>query len=792
MSLNLLNGNSEALELLDWFQLTDDISSLSHFEVTKSRLASPPQFRESDFIQRDLDRLDLFLQNYDDFSILFNSRLRMLPDNLEYFSLIPDLFKAKFFTAPELNFFALLIEAYIQNFSSFRDLVFEKDFQLKPDITQKMKRLFISPLREFVDLSGNASYERHPVLKKLYAEVLSLEADLRITIQKASKTELYSSRMQMENYDIINDRYVLAIRSDSYNSELGPIVSRSQSGMTLFVEPFEVREKGNRRIVLLSEIEATILKLTIELSKVIHSFSDDVKSISEWILELDWLNTKATYSTKLGLTKPRLTTGFHFEINGLFHPLIKNPVRNNLLLDQGHKGLIISGPNTGGKTVALKSLCLSVLFVHMGLFVPASFAEIYPTKDLFYFSHDHQNLSEGLSSFASEAKYYLELLQILGEKNLIVIDEIFNSTSSEEASALAIAFLEEVHNRSASKIIISTHHQVLKTFMHARGDYVSAHVGFDFETNRPTYKLIIGEPGSSLAFKIFDNLSEKFGLKTQISAKAKTLLDEKHVTYESLLQELSQKKIDLDKLLANNRNLQMELRNQKASMEGILYLEREKILGDYTKKIRTYFDQAETLLAKVKKGEVTNRRSLLNEIGTIQSSLNKETPSKTISLDVDPKYSHFRPISFEDIQINMTVFSVNIKKNVKVVQLNTRRKEIQIQHGALSVWVTTESIRWPSGAKPTTPSVRINIERTVKGDIEIDCRGMRLEEFQKSCEQAIDEVFSGEIPFVTIIHGHGNGILKNWLRNYLKKEYKELHFENIEGNDGCTKISFPT
>jgi DNA mismatch repair protein MutS2 len=183
---------------------------------------------------------------------------------------------------------------------------------------------------------------------------------------------------------------------------------------------------------------------------------------------------------------------------------------------------------------------------------------------------------------------------------------------------------------------------------------------------------------------------------------------------------------------------------------------------------------------------------LLNEIGTIQSSLNKETPSKTISLDVDPKYSHFRPISFEDIQINMTVFSVNIKKNVKVVQLNTRRKEIQIQHGALSVWVTTESIRWPSGAKPTTPSVRINIERTVKGDIEIDCRGMRLEEFQKSCEQAIDEVFSGEIPFVTIIHGHGNGILKNWLRNYLKKEYKELHFENIEGNDGCTKISFPT
>lgn len=757
--------------------------------MTKSRLAKPPQFKDADIIQRDLDRLETFMDTYDEFSVLFNSKLRMLPDSAEFFSFIPDLFKAKFFNPRELNFFALLIETYIESYGLFRDLVFEQEFQLKTDSIQKLKRTFITPLREFVDHSGNASFERHPVLKKLYAEVLALESDLRITIQKTSKTELYSSRMQMDNYDIINDRYVLAVRSDSYNSELGPIVSRSQSGMTLFVEPYEVREKANRRIFLMSEIEATILRLTIDLSKVIHAYADDIKSISQWVLELDWLNTKATYSQKLGLTKPVLANKFYFEANGLFHPLIKHAVRNNLLLDKEHKGLIISGPNTGGKTVALKSLCLSVLFVHMGLYVPANFAEIYPVKDLFYFSHDHQNLAEGLSSFASESKYYLELLQNLGPQNLIIIDEIFNSTSSEEASALAIAFLEEVHDRSSSKIIISTHHQVLKTFMHARGDYVSAHVGFDFESNRPTYKLIVGEPGSSLAFKIFDNLSARFGLITKISEKAKALLDQKQMSYESLLQELSQKKIDLDKLLASNRNLQLELKNQKASMEGILYLERDKILSEYTKKIRSIFNQAEQLLVDVKKGELANKRSLANEIGTLQSSLNKEAPQKAIRSEIDEKYAHYKHISFEQIQINMTVFSTNIKKNVKVVQLNTRKKEIQIQHGALSVWVTTESLRWPSGAKLPSAVVKINIERTVKGDIEIDCRGMRLDEFQKTCEQAIDEVYSGEIPFVTIIHGHGDGILKNWLRSYLKKEYRDLQWENIEGNDGCTKIS---
>lgn len=790
MSLNLLNGNSEALELLDWFQLTGDIASLSHFDLTKRRLSSPPIFQEHAFIERDLNRLDTFIKNYDDFSILFNSRIRMLPVGEEFFVLIPDLYKGKFFEGKELNFFCLLIECYQENYNAFQNIIFEKDYKLAPDVIQKLRKTFVVPLREFVDHSGAVSYERHPLLKKLYAEVLALESDLRVSIQKASKTDLYANKLQMDNYDIINDRYVLAVRSDSYNSDLGPIISRSQSGMTLFVEPYEIREKSNKRVFLLSEIEATILKLTIDLSKIIHAYADQIQAVSEWVQELDWLNTKATYTEKLGLTKPTLTTQFYFEFNGLFHPLIKNAVKNNLLLDKSHKGLIISGPNTGGKTVALKSLCLSVLFVHMGLFVPANNAHVFPVKDLFYFSHDHQNLSEGLSSFASESKYYLELLQVLGEKNLIVVDEIFNSTSSEEASALAIAFLEEVHLRSTSKIIISTHHQVLKTFMHARGDYVSAHVGFDFELNRPTYKLILGEPGSSLAFKIFDNLSEKFGLKTQISEKAKMLLDQKQMTYESLLQELSQKKIDLDKLLAQNRTLQVELRNQKASMEGILFLEREKVLSEYTKKIKTLFDQAENILTEVKKGEIANRRNLNNEIGVVQSALNKEIPTRAISTIPDAKYSHYRAIAFEDIKAGMTVFSLNIKKDVKVTQVNPRKKEVQIQHGPLTVWTTTETLRWASGVKQTSPRINIHIQRTVRGEIEIDCRGMRLDEFQKTCEQAIEEVFNGEIPFVTIVHGHGDGILKNWLRTYLKKEYKELHFENIEGNDGCTKISF--
>ena len=768
--------------------LISDISSLSHFTLTKVKFQEAPSARAIDIIQHDLNLLENYLANYDDYSLAFNSKLRMLPVEADSFKLIKDISKGKFFEATELHFLAQIAECYHECFNQFKALEFQQDYSLENDKINKIKRNFINPLRDFVDYSGNVSYERHPVLKKLYAEVLALENDLRITIQKTARTELYSTKLQMDNYDIINDRYVLAVRSDSYNSDLGPIVSRSQSGMTLFVEPYDVREKGNKRIHLLSEIESTILKLTIELSKVIHSYTHEFSLMSEWSLELDWLNTKATYTQKLGLSKPVLNQKFYFEFNGIYHPLLNNPVKNNIELDSAHKGLIISGPNTGGKTVALKSLTLSILMTHMGLYVPAIHADIHPIEELFYFSHDHQNLSEGLSSFASESKYYLELLKSLGPLNLIIIDEIFNSTSSEEASALAIAFLDEIHHRSNSKVVLSTHHQVLKTFMHSRGDYVSAHVGYDFDLNRPTYKLILGEPGSSLAFKIFDNLSERFGLKNEISEKAKELLDKKQMTYETLLQELSQKKIDLDKLLTHNRSLNIELRNQKSSMEGTLFLEREKILNEYNKKIKTLFDQAENLLAEVKSGKTANRRTLNNEMAGIQSALIKEKLERKNKEDVEQIYAHMNRIHIEDIQAGMTVFSIVIRKNVKVQNVNLRKKEVQIQHGALSVWVSTETLRYASGSKPNTPRISINIQKTVRGDIEIDCRGMRLEEFQKVSEDAIDEVLTGEIPFVTIIHGHGDGVLKNWLRSYLKKEHHDLRWENIEGNDGCTKI----
>jgi DNA mismatch repair protein MutS2 len=152
-------------------------------------------------------------------------------------------------------------------------------------------------------------------------------------------------------------------------------------------------------------------------------------------------------------------------------------------------------------------------------------------------------------------------------------------------------------------------------------------------------------------------------------------------------------------------------------------------------------------------------------------------------------YNHLPMIHFENIKIQMTLFSLNLKKNVLVTALNQRKKEVQIKNGQLSLWVNASSLRQTQGSKEFLQKVYINVDKNTQGKIEYDCRGMRLEEFIKICEQAISELTSGDIPFVTIIHGHGDGILKKWLRSELSKNYRELKWENIEGNDGCTKIT---
>ena len=783
MALNLLKKNSKFLEYLDWQEIINILLSYSHFDNTKESLNNLLEFRDNSEINHDLNLIDTYISEKDHFDFTLNDLFNNVSSTNSIEKFLLSIEKGHILDLSELNSICKLIENYSSIQKIFTDLPISHN-HADQATKSRIRNKFVNPFRKLVEKNGEEHLENHPKLTKLYKQIRELESSLRQEIVKASREDNFSKALQFNEYDVINDRYVLAVRSDTYTSELGVIVAKSKTGMTLFVEPYSLREKSNSRMRLLAQVDAIINEICLEFCEALLSFERAPLNILHFYYKLDVIKSKSGFSYDLNLCRPTFSKNNEIKIEGFFHPLLENPVINNLELSNSSKGLIISGPNTGGKTVTLKSISLCFLMSYMGVYVPAHSCELYLPQGLYYFSHDQQDLSSGLSSFASEAKNYLELLKDIEPHSLIIVDEIFNSTSSEEASALAISFLEEVHERSDAKVIISTHHQFFKTYIHSSKEYISSHVGFDTDTSKPTYKLQYGSPGSSMAFRIFEILAEKFNLRNSISKRAEKILDKKQLSYEQLLQELSAKKAELDKLLLENRQLNNELKNKNKSMEGLVHLEKERLISTYKKKLEKIISKAEKLLRETKKGNISSSKQLSKKVHMISGDL--PDPKKTKFSDIISNVSEDVPLDMTNISVGDYLYSRVFNKNVQVQSLNPRKKEVQISNGKMTIWMDIRKMSLKRG-KTKAPEVKINVTRTINGKLEIDGRGLRLEEFQRLVDDSIHELISGDIPFLNIVHGHGEGVLKKWLRNHLKS-FKELEFHSEDGNDGATRV----
>jgi DNA mismatch repair protein MutS2 len=576
---------------------------------------------------------------------------------------------------------------------------------------------------------------------------------------------------------------VVPVRSDSYSSEIGLIVSRSESGQTLFVEPFEVRESCNRRMELVAKIDEIINQLAMKFSFALYDFSDLLKNVQHNLLRIDFYLAKSAFSDRYALECPliRSTPGFRF--TQLFHPLLKSPVKNNADCTVKDHGIVISGPNTGGKTVFLKSLSLAYMLFYHGFFVPAQEAEMYPYEGLFYFGNDLQDLQVGLSSFSGEVKNYIELMENILPSNLILIDEIFNSTSSDEASALSLAYFDELHKKGQCHIVVSTHHQMFKTLIHQDRHYISCHVGFDTKNMKPTYKIQWGTPGASMAIDIFRILSRDHFSVKNVPDKALSHLSAKNISYETLLQRVSQKQIELDQLINTNRQLEIELKNQKGAMEGVLSLKLNEELSKARREVDRILNEARELVEEARKNEITKIKrvdekshQLKSRIGALQGE-EPEQPEPTREGD----------LTISDIKVGDTVFSNTLRKEFTVLAIDSRKLEVQIGKGPIKFNVTISTLS-SSNKAPLKPKVSVSYQRNTNARFEYDVRGLRLSECQNLIENALGDLLTGDVPFISVIHGHGDGVLKNWLRDYVKKS-REFTIDTSEsGNDGETRI----
>jgi DNA mismatch repair protein MutS2 len=784
MSINLFSPkHSLHHQKVEWDLVSKIIAQFAYFEANKTALTAEP-LASPEAIETELARTaDYLKQVKDEQRQIILQLLHRLPSDHALARHLSHLAKEGILGFPELNRLIMMAEAAVFCKKELAELTLPEFGQIGAQDFLPLQRQALREFRHLVDESGQVHFDRHPELSEITKRLRELEERLRRTIQDWLNEPSRNKLLQFQSYDVHYDRYVVPIRSDSYRAELGLIVSRSESGQTLFVEPHEVRDTCNRRMELIAKIDEIVNQLAQRFSRQLHPFVPLLQLIHENLLAVDHYLAKSAFAFQYQLSRPLIRQAPGFKMEQLFHPLISGAVKNDVNCGNHHHGIVISGPNTGGKTVFLKSVALCYLLFSRGFFVPAREAELYPYQGLFYFGNDLQDLSAGLSSFSGEVKDYIELIEHILASNLILIDEIFNSTSSDEASALSLAYFQELHQRAKCHIVVSTHHQMFKTLVHQDRHYLSCHVGFDTTEMRPTYKIQWGTPGSSMAIDIFRILAQGHALVKDVPANALTRLNSKSISYETLLQKVSQKQIELDKLIVENRQLEVELRNQKGAMEGILNLRLQEEMARARKEMDRILNEARQTLEQARRQEIQKIRKVDERAFELQQQLKQLAPNEPTVPAPDRG-----DLAIDQVAPGDTVFSMPLRKEFIVTAVDQRRKEITISKGPIKLTVPITTLS-RSRQAPKSPQVHVTIQKNSAAKFEYDVRGMRLSEFQALIENALGDLLAGDVPYITVIHGHGDGVLKNWLREYLKRSKDFMGAIPENGNDGETKIS---
>ncbi len=785
MSINLISTDLSVHHTqVEWNLLCKIITQFAYFERNKEDLTKKLFHGHLDQLSEEFVRTQSYLSELKDEDRQFLAQIfGKLPADKSLERCRDHISKKGILNFAELNKLTRLLEIALFLKTEFSQLRLAEFKNLGEIDFAPLQRKFLKEFRYLVDESGDVHFDRHPELSDLNKRLRELEERIRRSVQEWMTVPGNQKTLQYNSYDIHYDRFVVPVRSDSYRSDIGLIVSRSESGSTLFVEPFPIREYCNRRLEIIAKIDEIINQLAMKFSYNLFDFSELLEKSSHELLRIDYYLAKSHFALEYRLQCPSIRSTPGFKFTQLFHPLVKQPVKNNADCSLKDHGIVISGPNTGGKTVFLKSLTLSYLLFYHGFFVPATEAEMFPYEGLFYFGNDLQNLQVGLSSFSGEVKNYIELLEHIHPTNLILIDEIFNSTSSDEASALSLAYFDELHARATCHIVVSTHHQMFKTLIHQDRSYISCHVGFDTQNMKPTYKIQWGTPGASMAIDIFRILAQKNPLVQSVPDRALSHLNTKNISYETLLQRVSQKQIELDQLLNHNRQLEVELKNQKGAMEGVLTLKLNEELTKARREVDKILQEARDLVEEARKQEITKTKRVdekSHQLHVKIRSLQGEVPEPEV---IVPEGD----VIITQLKIGDVVYSHVLKKEFTVLGLDVRKNEVQIGKGPIKISVPVSTLGTSKKA-PLRPKVSVSFQKNNDAKFEYDVRGMRLSECQNMIEHALGDLLTGDIPFINVIHGHGDGVLKNWLRDYIKKS-KDFQIDGSEsGNDGETRV----
>lgn len=687
-----------------------------------------------------------------------------------------------------------LILSLAKDVSQFTADLEEREIDTRP-IEKTLKNLAIpedlfKKLNQAIEYDGTVKDTASSKLMQLRHDIQSNETDIKNHMNDyiSGKHTQYLS----ENIVTIRDgRYVLPVKQEYKNKFGGVVHDQSASGQTLFVEPQAVLVLNNRQQNLMAQERQEINRILIELSELAGMYQKEIKNNADALTQLDFLSAKSKLAKAMKATEPVLNQDHVIKLRKARHPLInpKKVVPNNIELGTSFDTMLITGPNTGGKTITLKTLGLLQLMAQAGLFITAEEgSQLTVFNEIYADIGDEQSIEQSLSTFSSHMDQIIKIMKNVTEDDLVLIDELGAGTDPEEGASLAIAILDDLRGAQA-KIVITTHYPELKLYGYNRARTTNASMEFDLKKLAPTYRLRIGIPGQSNAFAI----AHQLGMNETVVDKARSLMNDEDSDINKMIERLTEQtkaaeqlhetlkqnvdqSITLKHQLQNgldwyNQQVQKQLEKAQEKADEMLAKKRQK-----ADKIINDLEEQRRAGGQVRTNKVIEAKGALNKLERENQNL---AQNKVLQRE---KRRH-------DVSVGDTVKVLSYGQQ-GVITKKLADHEFEVQIGILKVKVTdrdVEKISTQAAPKKAERAVRSSRGlRSTRASSELDLRGQRYEEALTNLDRYIDSSLLAGLNTVTIIHGIGTGAIRNGVQQYLKRNRHVKSYSYAPANQGGT------
>lgn len=611
-----------------------------------------------------------------------------------------------------------------------------------------------------------------PALARIRRAMRLANEKVREKLNSMIRSTAYQKYLQEPIITIRNGRFVIPVKQEYRQQVPGLIHDQSSSGATLFIEPSAVVELGNEYKKLLAEEADEIERILTELTAMLAPYADEIREDLNIMGQIDLVFAKAKLSRELNAVMPRLNRNNYVRIVRGRHPLIPadRVVPIDIWIGRDYRSLIITGPNTGGKTVTLKIVGLFALMVQSGIFVPANEGSEFPVFEHIYADiGDEQSIEQSLSTFSSHMKNIVGILDRADENSLVLLDELGAGTDPIEGAALAMSILEELNDRHCI-CVSTTHYSEIKAFAMTHEGMENASMEFDIDRLCPTYRLYIGIPGKSNAFEI----SSRLGLPNGIIDKAKGFLKGEDVRFEDIISSAqSQHRIaeeerkmaeearaELEKLRADAERERRKLDEDRNRLQAKAKEDAKRIVAD-TKR------EMEKLIVEIRSIKDIDRSAADRVIQAARDTL-RATETAVNEKEAIKKEDNTKPP--KTVRAGDTVNIVTLDQKATVLSAPDSKGEVMVQAGVMKLNVKLKDIRLieeKKAAAPTSGKVGLGAGKQV--GLELDVRGMLVDEANIIVDRYLDDAYNAGLSEVNIIHGKGTGALRTGIQAFLKR-----------------------